>query len=166
MGAGPACNAFPLGTTGVASGCSVTSAGAATLSSCRSSWEVITSLSPVTSEGNEGPPLHNPRPPGQADATPSHSPGQADGTPSHSPAGDGGGDGGGGESGDSGSDNTGVLEFRRRFVVVSNLERPEVEVADVMALVKLNGRVVAHSGGERSLRDANCTAMLVPLSPE
>ena len=162
----PADDALALNTTDAVSVCSVTFACATPLSLCHSSRWVVTPLSPATTEGNERPPLHNPRPPDQADATLSHSPGQADDTPSHSPAGDGGGDGGGGESGDSGSDNTGILELRRRFVVVSDLERPEVEVADVMALVKLNGRVVAHSGGERSLRGANCTAMLVPLSPE
>jgi hypothetical protein len=146
-------NALPPNTTGVASGCSVTSACAAPLFSCRSSWGVVTPLLPVTTEGKELPPLQSPWPPGQTDVT-------------DSPVGDGGGDGGGGESGDSGSDSTGVLKFLRRFVVVSNLERPEVEVADVMALVKLNGRVVAHSGGERSLRDTNCAAMLVLWSPE
>jgi hypothetical protein len=123
------------------------------MSSCRSSWGVVTPLLPVITGGNGRPPLQNPRPPGQTDVT-------------DSPVGDGGGDGGGGESGDSGSDSTGVLKFLRRFVVVSSLEGPEVEVADIMALVKLNGRVVAHSGGEWSLRDANCAARLVLWSPE
>jgi hypothetical protein len=84
-------------------------------------WMVPPLLPVTTIGGKQSKP--NSTPPGQADAT-------------CSPAGDGGGDGGGSEGG---VDNAGVLKLLRRFVVVSSLIGPELMVADVMALVRLNG---------------------------